>query len=100
MLNISIKQKEEPVYVNIVPVSALINKTRGVSFTTNKYRRVVRARVPLVGEVYLAPHERTVILPEDTADYIRRNNIKKQDVLKSCAKAVRRSLVTTVRSKE
>ena len=85
MLNISVNQKEKPTYVNIVPVSALINKTRGVSFTTTRYRRVVRARVPLVGEVFLAPHERTVILPEDTADYIRRNNIKTQRVLKSCA---------------
>ncbi len=100
MLNISVNQKEKPTYVKIVPISELINKTKGVSFTTNRYRRVVRARVPLVGEVFLAPHERTVILPEDTADYIRRNNIKKQDVLKSCAKAVRRSMVTTVRSKE
>lgn len=99
MLNVSIKQKEKPVYVNIVPVSALINKTRGVSFTTNRYRRVVRARVPLVGEVLLAPHERTVILPKDTADYIRRNNIKKQAVLDSCAEAVRKGWVTTVRGK-
>ena len=99
MLNISVNQKEKPTYVNIVPISALINKTKGVSFTTNRYRRVVRARAPLVGEVLLAPHERTVILPKDTADYIRRNNIEKQAVLESCAEAVRKGWVTTVRGK-
>lgn len=94
MLNISVNQKEKPTYVNIVPISALINKTKGVSFTTNRYRRVVRARAPLVGEVLLAPHERTVILPKDTADYIRRSNIEKKKILNSCAKAVKGNIVT------
>lgn len=99
MLNISVNQKEKPTYVKIVPISELINKTKGVSFTTNRYRRVVRARIPRVGEVYLAPHEKTVFLPEDTAKYIRTNNIRKKEILDSCGEAVRRSLVTTVRSR-
>ena len=94
MLNISVNQKEKPTYVKIVPISELINKTKGVSFTTNRYRR------PRVGEVYLAPHEKTVFLPEDTAKYIRTNNIRKKEILDSCGEAVRRSIVTTVRSKE
>lgn len=98
MFNISVNQKEKLTYVKIVPISELINKTKGVSFTTNRYKQVVRARVPRVGEVYLAPHERTVFLPEDTAKYIRINNIEKTVILKSCAKAVKGNIVT-IRSK-
>lgn len=94
MLNVSIKQKEKPTYVKIVPISELINKTKGVSFTTNRYRQIVRARAPRIGEVYLAPLERTVFLPEDTAKYIRINNIEKTAILKSCAKAVKGNIVT------
>lgn len=76
-------------YKNIVPMSALINRTKGVSFTTNKYKKIVRAIVPLIGEVLLAPCEMTVILPTHTAKQIKIKNINRAKILEACSKAKR-----------
>lgn len=65
---------------NIVSVSAdtLINRTKGVSFTTNKYRKVVRAIAPQIGEVLVAPYERTIILPDHTVKSLKNGKAKRE----------------------
>ena len=102
MSNVPIKSKTEKIrrgvihtfdntgtYKSIVPMSALINRTKGVSFTTNKYKKIVRAIVPLIGEVLLAPCEMTVILPTHTAKQIKIKNINRAKILEACSKAKR-----------
>lgn len=76
-------------YKSIVPMSALINRTKGVSFTTNKYKKIVRAIAPKIGEVLLAPCEMTVILPTHTARQVKIKNINRAEILEACSKARR-----------
>lgn len=67
-------------YKSIVSMSALINKTKWVSFTTNKYRRVIRAIAPQIGEILLAPYEKTVIIPTNTEKRLKTKKFKRNAI--------------------
>ena len=73
-------------YVSVEPISKLPNNNARVSFVSTKHTRtsLKKMYVPFVGDVYLAPREKTVLLPEKAIKMAKIRGIKVNEILNLC----------------
>lgn len=88
--------RERNAFRQIASVDTLFNKAEGVSFSSCKYTEVVKVSVGRLGKVYLAPQEKTVILPDEAKATAKRLRLSSVDILNACNKFKAKGLSSAI----